>query len=78
MLDEARPCRFMWGTGGAIKYIQDGIEYGPNKLPIAGQKQGQKQDKAAARPWRRGGVKQEPEIVSDPAIDIHIPDEADE
>ena len=34
MLDEKRPYNMVWGFGGAQKYIQDGIEYLPDKKTV--------------------------------------------
>ena len=34
MLDEKRPYNMVWGVGGAQKYIQDGIEYLPDKKTV--------------------------------------------
>ena len=34
MLDEKRPYNMIWGVGGAQKYIQDGVEYAPDKKTV--------------------------------------------
>ena len=34
MLDEKRPYNMVWGVGGAQKYIQDGVEYLPDKKTV--------------------------------------------
>ena len=34
MLDEKRPYNMVWGFGGAQKYIQDGVEYLPDKKTV--------------------------------------------
>jgi hypothetical protein len=34
MLDEKRPYSMAWGIGGAQKYIQDGVEYAPDKKTV--------------------------------------------
>ena len=34
MLDEKRPYNMVWGVGGAQKYIQDGVEFLPDKKTV--------------------------------------------
>lgn len=35
MFDETRPHNIIWGYSGPLKYIQNGVEYGPNLEPIS-------------------------------------------
>lgn len=34
MFDSKRPHNIIWGSSGPQKYIQNGVEYGPNFEPI--------------------------------------------
>ena len=34
MFDATRPHNIIWGSSGPQKYIQNGVEYGPNFEPI--------------------------------------------
>lgn len=35
MFDSTRPHNIIWGSSGPQKYIQNGVEYGPNFEPIS-------------------------------------------